>query len=296
MLTLSVIICTRNRYQDTLRCLDSLARQTQPADEILIVDSSDDDYLGPIVSALFPHTFPDCRVLHSAKGLPRQRNIGIRNSRGDIVLFLDDDVILEPDCLAHLMTVFTTDTAQHYGGGMGLITGNQAATGFTRFLQRLFFLGENGGDGRFKPSGFPSLPHGQKTFMEIETLSGCDMAFRRSVVEKFVFDENLTDYAYMEDDDYAYRVSRHQALFYTPDARLEHRVSTQSRMSNRRSQRMLVRNHRYLFRKNFPHHPANIAAHLVSLWGLIVTRILQGDIYGMVGACEGLFAPLPEIK
>lgn len=293
MPTLSVVICTRNRYRDVLRCMASLAAQTRVPEEIVIVDASDDEYVAPTVAAAFPGAFPDCRVLRSPRGLTRQRNHGIRQTQGDYVLFLDDDVVLHREYVERLLRVFHTDTAARYAGGMGQISGVSSPGPLFRLLQRCFYLGDVVGTGRFKRSGFPSLPHGRDEFLEVECLSGANMCFRRSVVSQFTFDETLHDYAYMEDDDFAYRASRERPFFYEPDARLEHRHSTAARLNRRQLKRMLVRNHRYLFNKNFPQSFSYRWAHGLSLLGLLAECVMTADLKGLAGAVEGILSRQP---
>lgn len=38
----SAVLCTRNRYQEVLRCLKSLACQTRPVEQVIIVDAAGD--------------------------------------------------------------------------------------------------------------------------------------------------------------------------------------------------------------------------------------------------------------
>ncbi len=271
--------------------MKSLSCQTRPVEQVIIVDASDDEYLEPIVRSLFQSIFAECLLVRSIPGLTVQRNLGIRLSHGDIVFFFDDDVLLETDYIATMMGVFETDGSHRYAGGMGRITDIGQPKLLDGVLQRLFFLTESFGSGKFKFSGFPSLPHGSNHFMEVETLSGCAMAFRGDVLDHFNFDETLSDYSYMEDTDFAYRVSRQHLLFYEPKARLKHCVSTRERISNRLIKQMLVRNHRYLFRKNFPCTPRYRVAHLLSLTGLFFNPLLKGDLPGTWGTLEGLLFP-----
>ena len=98
----SVVLCTRNRVDEVIRFCQSLYNQTELPDELIIVDSSDtplnynEKFLG-----FFKQRQQDIylRFIHTEPGLTRQRNVGVRESSGDIIYFFDDDVILEPDFL-----------------------------------------------------------------------------------------------------------------------------------------------------------------------------------------------------
>jgi ADP-heptose:LPS heptosyltransferase/glycosyltransferase involved in cell wall biosynthesis len=90
----SVQICTYNRAQMALACLDALRDQTFPADRfevVLVDDGSEDDRLVRIDAGAFLFPLRVLRVPHG--GLAGARNAGIGASRGEVLLFIDDDTI-----------------------------------------------------------------------------------------------------------------------------------------------------------------------------------------------------------
>lgn len=144
------------------------------------------------------------------------------------------------------------------------------------------------GDGKFHPSGFPTYPIGKKDIMYIECLPGANMAFRRDVLDKFKFDENLQGYCYMEDCDISYRVSREYKMIYTPYAKLVHNVSSTSRNSDYSKMKMAIQNHYYIFNKNFPQKFYNRFAFWTSVFGLFFICFLGIRKEGIKGLTEGL--------
>src|SRR5581483_3567739 len=117
---IAVVICTRNRPDDLADCLASLARQTRLPDEVLVVDASD----GPEPEArvrAWAATAPVPRVdvLPAAPGLTRQRNLGAAATTGDLITFLDDDVVLDPGYLAAIAELFVLDPS--LGGAQGTV-------------------------------------------------------------------------------------------------------------------------------------------------------------------------------
>jgi len=97
----SVIICTHNpRPTAFRRVLDSLAAQTLSKEqwELLLVDNASEDRLEP----RWPLSWhPNARHIREDQlGLTSARLRGIRESRGDVLIYVDDDNVLADDYLA----------------------------------------------------------------------------------------------------------------------------------------------------------------------------------------------------
>jgi glycosyltransferase involved in cell wall biosynthesis len=95
---LSLIICTHNPREDYLnRTLEGLRVQDMPTDEweFLLVDNASAES----VKERFDISWhPNGVYLHESElGLTPARLCGIRNARGSLLLFVDDDNILEPN-------------------------------------------------------------------------------------------------------------------------------------------------------------------------------------------------------
>ena len=94
---ISVIIPTKNRTKDLVNLLDSLRNQTRLPDELIIVDASDNDDTKNMLEEQGNQLPFDVVYRSTAPGLTRQRNIGISLSRGSLLFFFDDDVVLETE-------------------------------------------------------------------------------------------------------------------------------------------------------------------------------------------------------
>lgn len=95
-LDLSVIIPTYNRRDSLLRTLESLSRQTYPADrfEVIVVDDGGNDGTAEVADRR--HPFPFRYIRQENQGDAAARNRGAQEARGDVLQFLDDDIVLEP--------------------------------------------------------------------------------------------------------------------------------------------------------------------------------------------------------
>ena len=85
---ISVVIPTYNRVKLLPRALDSVIRQTQPVDEIIVVDDGSDDTTVSLIAQRYPGV---SLLVQSNQGVSAARNKGIRHARNDWVAFLDSD-------------------------------------------------------------------------------------------------------------------------------------------------------------------------------------------------------------
>ncbi len=100
---LSVIICTYNREKYIGDLLKSLAANTLSPDnyEILIVDNNCTDHTADICTQFArEHTTTRIRYLYeTTQGLSAARNKGIAEAKGDILLYVDDDALVDNNYL-----------------------------------------------------------------------------------------------------------------------------------------------------------------------------------------------------
>ena len=108
MIRLSVVIPTFNRHRILQRTLASITEQELPIEDyevIVVDDGSTDDTAGFLRDWKPRYAFRALQGPH--RGPSAARNLGIRAARGELVLFLDDDLTVVPSlfeqhCRAHL--------------------------------------------------------------------------------------------------------------------------------------------------------------------------------------------------
>ena len=272
-MTSSVIICTRNRPHDVVRMLTSLANQTTPPTQIIIIDSSTTalDLVVEFRQQFAHNNFPDSQLVyqHTEPGLTYQRNRGIKLATSSITYFFDDDVVLSPTYLYEMQKIF--EQYPHYMGGMGNVHNIGHYKPWINLLRACFFLQRNYAAGKFTLSGAPTHAYGNKYFQTVEVLGGCCMAFKTSILQQQQFDENLRFYSYMEDVDISYRISQNALLFYNPTAVLKHLESPINRDKLIDNKAMFIANYTYLFFKNvYPHNRLKLIAYCWSIVGLFL--------------------------
>lgn len=119
MLTLSLVVCTRNRAAQLGPCLDAIAHMQKPAGfELIVVDNgSTDDTQAVLQRFAAQADFRLLPVFEPVKGLGNARNCGWRNAQGAIVAFTDDDCYVEAQFAPAILDAFAANDRLGYLGG-----------------------------------------------------------------------------------------------------------------------------------------------------------------------------------
>jgi len=295
---ISIIIPTKNRSDHLPVLLASLRAQTRPVDELILVDDSDEEGFASnaILMASLTDELPELTVLHLAGrhlGSADARNQGVDSATGDIISFLDDDVVLDPNYYLHLERTMESDDV---AGATGAIT-NFPESMFWALFSRAFFLSNHSRKkGYMTRSGYPCFIFNSDVQTSVEVMSGCNMNFRREVLLAHRFDSLLLGYSYMEDSDLSYRVSREHRLVFEPECRLMH--NNADRAVNGGFYRTKMAHHRYIFKKNMRQTPLNRIAYSISVLGdlaLVTQRAMRRRDPGLItAALEGLSLRIDE--
>jgi glycosyltransferase involved in cell wall biosynthesis len=182
MLKISAIVSTYNREKFLVKALESLANQTLAPDkfEVVVVNNNSNDDT-PKVCEAFHKKFsniPYKYFIETRQGLSFGRNRGIKESRADLVTFIDDDAWLDKNFLEEVVTFMDNNkNVDSVGGTILLDYEAEKPKWLSKYLASLF--------GYFKYS--------DKTepFKKTNYPRGSNMTFRKSVFEK-IGDFNTT--------------------------------------------------------------------------------------------------------
>jgi glycosyltransferase involved in cell wall biosynthesis len=101
-LTVTIVICTRNRPAHLARCLEAVAALKPQPDDVLIVDNSE----GCLETERLARKFSARYTIEMIPGLSRARNRGLAEANSDIVAYLDDDATPCQDWLESMVSQF----------------------------------------------------------------------------------------------------------------------------------------------------------------------------------------------
>jgi predicted nucleotidyltransferase len=101
----SVVIATRSHVEQLKRCLISLAQLNRLPDEVLVVDNESQDATKEMVLQ-FEAPYQLRYVYYSGFGIGKVRNAGIKEANGDVLVFVDDDAVVDQDWLGNLEKEF----------------------------------------------------------------------------------------------------------------------------------------------------------------------------------------------
>jgi len=265
---ISIVIITCSRSNDLKRLLESLKKTIKnfSSIEIIIIDSGNSKSF-EINSKIISSFFTDATHVSSEKEISWQRNTGISLSKGEFILFLDDDVILEEDYLTSIMECFTEPDVI---GATGYVANQKNYSFLERLFRKIFLLQDvNNRKTYRKISGYFSFLNKPKQIVNTEALWGCNMIIKKKFLEKCSFDENLNFY---DDIELSLRLLKLGKLCLSEDARLIHKRSNSDRDKPWKIMRKQVISNLYISKK---HQRINTYVYCAFLWSSIGMFILM---------------------
>jgi GT2 family glycosyltransferase len=186
-----LIYATYGRPETLSQTYQAIGRQTVRPNSVIVSCVRQGD-AGTLVGR------DEVRVVIGDKGSCRQRNLGLSviPATTDVVVFFDDDFVPHPRWIEAVLSVFDARPE------VGAVTGHLLADDIK-------------GPGLSVEEAFrrvEAAPAGDPSWM-VEPYSpyGCNMAFRRSMIEGMTFDERLVLYGWLEDRDFGAAIAKRGA-------------------------------------------------------------------------------------
>ncbi len=286
---IAVGIATSGRPAILHQTLELLARQSRPADEILVCPAKPAD-----IGAETSVAFPSLRVVRSEPGLPAQRNAILAASDADVLAFFDDDFFAHPGYLAEVEALF------HTHPDIVMATGTVIADG-------ILGPGLSPADGH-RLLAAATAPAAER-IDDVHNGYGCNMSVRMAPVREasLVFDETLPLYGWLEDLDFSRRLAPSGRIVRSTRLLGVHLGNKSGRSSGVRLGYSQVANPLYMVRKGtlargraFRQIGRNLAANIVRTlkpepWVDRRGRLV-GNLKGVADALSGQIDPRRILK
>lgn len=238
---LTIIIPTYKREHVLCNTINSVLQNIEDSSlsendvELLIIDQTNEhisevaDFLREISKRDNVHY-----ILELTPNLPNARNIGIQQSSGDIILFLDDDVDLHSGFLDRLINCYDNSIISSVVGGVTLVNQSDGNIllhndSWLKKIIRTFFVKTIGHGRAFSISSLGFILSETDCQREgwVDAGRGCNMSFRRVVFDKInLFDTNYRGNALREETDLFYRMKKvGLRVWYCPSMRVNHIMS-----------------------------------------------------------------------
>jgi len=121
----SVIVITKNNITTVEKCIQSLINQEYPKElmEIIFVDGRSSDGTD-IVIKKYVEMFPFIKLCYEDVGtMGYARNVGIKNSKGELILFTDADAFPEKMWIRKIVDAFSANPKIGILGGLDILVG-----------------------------------------------------------------------------------------------------------------------------------------------------------------------------
>ncbi len=251
----SIILPTYNRCHLLEKCINSVFAQTFQKWELIVADDGSLDDTQAVIAEISKR---DSRIKYhrnaNNQGLPRNRNIAISLAKYDLIMFIEDDLILDPKCIEIL--IHTYKLLNKEKKKIGAI----APRLITNYLEKpiISLLDMVGYDGNTKPSvcqidkytGVVKINYNLQIneLIEAENVHACSLYSKSVLLGVGGYEENAYKGTFFyEDVDLNCRIRKRGCLlFYQSKAFAYHNMSKSGgcRASNRIMQNYFyLRNH-----------------------------------------------------
>jgi len=219
VLAYSVVIPTLGRRSTLRDCLASIGGQTRPPAEVIVAVPPGTEVTDAAGAKV---------VQAEVASTSNQRNVGVRAASSPVILFVDDDITLDPECGAELVAVWERRGLSGISGVAATCVNDDAFPPGSLARRVLLATGGLGHRAvlvrrsKLMLSGAVASVRRPQREVEVDFAIGYCVSYRRDLLLREPFEESFTGYVFSEDADLAARMVKYAPLIHTPRARCWH--------------------------------------------------------------------------
>lgn len=257
-MALDLVVPTFGRPKDLEALLAKVRAQTRRPDRILVVDDTPGDEVKAVVEA---HPEAEYHRNPGPRAIPTARNHGIALGTADLVLFLDNDVRIEPTYIERMVAALRADPGAI--AAMGHVTNLDPMGKGKRAIANVFGLNHRTPrECRLLPNLNTTYPMAMPATTRVDWLWGCNMLVRREAFAQVRFETQFVRYSLYEDIEFSVHLQKAfpgRHLLMVHDARLQDARSDDARLGVADVMRMRTINRLYVMHKHGRVPPAAVA-------------------------------------
>ncbi len=287
---ISVVIPTKDRPRVLYQCICSVLEQTVLPDEVIIVDDgnlarkfvSDIEKKVESIGSKFQY------IKKGVPGLSMSRNIGASIAKNSIVLFLDDDVVLDKEYVEVLKEDWERHKAEEYLGGIGGVIKNMRKVTFMERLFHRIFLLSSPAKWDVTAVGFQVWTTEVEKKEKVFYLPGGVTSFKKDLIGRIPFRQLSPGRTPADDVEFFLKVKKEGYYFILdPRARLFHRQTPTARENNFARGEKEGYNQCVIFKDNVEKKFLNRLIFYWSSIGWILRQFLAGNFLKAMGMVSG---------
>jgi len=203
---ISIVIPTYNRGKLLSDCLGSIFNQNYPKDkiEVIVVDDASDNQAQGCLKFSNPEGFKIKFIrLDINSGASAARNMGFKESRGDVIACIDDDCRAEPNWLAEIAATFNMYPQASAVGGSILNPIDSKLAWASHIIE------------------FSSwFPVGRTR--RVKNIPTCNIAYKKNDISGVSFPENYKGFVY-EDSIFNFKLNKaKKIIIFNPEIKVSH--------------------------------------------------------------------------
>ena len=212
----SAVVPTLNRKDDLLHCIESVIDSSYENIEIIVVDNASTDGTGEAVRQLYPNV--KLVRLGENTGVTGGRNVGARMAKGEFILFLDHDMIVDKELVKNLVNALKSKSVGAAGSIIYYFDEPKkiwaAGTSINMLTGKI---------------SFNNIVIDDRAYAEVQVLPAAIMV-RREVLEKVGLFDGIF-FAVYEDTDFCFRVKEAgYKVVCVPNAKAWHKVPVDEKL------------------------------------------------------------------